>query len=158
MRRRALLRISSGGTARAPAPGPARQREAAMRKAAIGLAGITLALTLTPAQAEPAGCVALALVDPVTRGSCRYVATGPGRYTAVTANQWRIEVSKDGGTTWQFMAGAAFPAIPEEGTLATVAGDLVNVAIAWPTACQPHPLPPGCHKLAREGVVSAGDA
>lgn len=129
-----------------------------MRKAAIALASLTIALALAPAQAEPAGCVALALVDPVTPGSCRYVATGPGRYTAATANQWRIEVSKNGGASWSFMAGSAFPAVPEEGTLATVAGDLVNVAIAWPSACQPHPLPPGCHRLPREGFVSAGDA
>lgn len=104
-------------------------------------------LAATPARAAN-GCrveqsVQLGTFGFVFLHNCRYQATGPGVFTAVTASGWRISISKDGGATFPIVVarsrglsqpvpdsmGATTVYAPGTGTIPSVAGDWVDVAI-----------------------------
>lgn len=123
---------------------------------------------VAPSHAEPQGCSVVA-PNPSGGGNCRYVATGPGVYTArVPIGGWRIEASPDGGETWRFVAAGgsivddrtpgwpeSMPYLypPESGDLDTRPGELVNVAMNIDHIC---PDMTGCIKL-RIGTLEARD-
>ncbi len=126
------------------------------------------------AQAIPAGCetstgAQAGALGFVALRNCRYVASGPGVFTAVAVSNWKIAVSRDGGTSFKTilergervvqilpatMGGASIYS-PETGTIPTLAGDIVDLSI-YPEPLEPAPGGPTI-SLPYAGYLEAHD-
>lgn len=98
------------------------------------LVGFIAATLPAPAAAEATSCSVTAIG--AAPGNCRYRASGPGVYEVRTISGFRIMASADEGVSWRtLVAQTAIPNQPltgiaiREGTIATAAGDLVDVSI-----------------------------
>lgn len=124
---------------------------------------------------ETNGCTTVqggALGNVVLR-NCRYIAAGPGAYTAVNVSNWKIAVSRDGGASFKtiiasgervvgapasYGGGSIFA--PGTGTIPTEPGDIVDVAI-YPEALivpAPAPAPRVFVSMPYAGFIEAHDA
>jgi hypothetical protein len=106
------------------------------------------------------GCAVTATGYPGSAGSCRYIASGPGTYKVRSLSGFRIMASADEGVSWRTVAAkVGIPNQPasglafQEGTIATAAGELVDVAvgITW------HDTPQGTIRY-QDGTLEAADA
>ena len=134
---------------------------------AVVLTGLTAGLQ--PARAA-SGC---SVISPTQsgQGNCRYIATGPGQYTVGAGiNSWRIQVTRDNGLHWITLAAgrpliddrtpSVYPDdsqappifIPAPGSIATQAGDLVDVSMNLQNVCTST-----CSGM-RFGYLSANDS
>jgi hypothetical protein len=114
-------------------------------KIAVFALAVAAPLTFSGADAAPAaGCTTFqaGAFGNVWLHNCRYTATGPGVYQALTFNHWKISVNRngegfktivaDGRPVVQLMPwdrGGASIWGPNSGTIATLPGDIVDVSI-----------------------------
>lgn len=122
-----------------------------MKKLLLGAIGISMALSLAPASAEPGnGCPAYGQ-GPTGTVTCEYIADGAGAWAAATPNPYTITVKRGTQTIELVKSDSATP--PNGGLLATQKGD--KVIISMDADCVPMTEPTGCGTV---GFVVAGDA